>query len=112
MAQPFFARAARIYRADYTSALKDLREACSGGLAGARRLGDPRPRYIYFPGTVLLRACRSEISDTFRKRSQRFIQGWRLLALTDTVTGFRIFLNAIGRLYCEIGAVDAAAAAR
>jgi tetratricopeptide (TPR) repeat protein len=95
------------YRAEYESALTQLREACSSPGAETRRQADPRPRYAHFSGVQFLGLTLVDLGRISEALS--ILQSELEIARTDGYGYWvPILLNAIGCLYREIGDVDAA----
>ena len=95
------------YRAEYNTALDDLREACSEDGARVRRLADPRPGNIHLHRTVFLGRVLGDLGNISEALSS--LQSGLEIASADGYSYWiPHFLNAIGGLYCEIGAIDAA----
>jgi tetratricopeptide (TPR) repeat protein len=94
------------YRAEYAAALAHLREVCSPGTE-KRRLGDPRPLYTYFSGTVYLGLTLGDLGHV--SEALATLQSALEIARADGY-GFWVprLLSGIGWLYGEIGALDAA----
>ena len=95
------------HRAEYDSALTQLREVCNSLGAETRRQADPRPRYVHFSGVQFLGPTLADlgrISEAFS-----LLRSELEIARAD---GYEfwvpILLNAIGWLYGEIGELDAA----
>jgi tetratricopeptide (TPR) repeat protein len=96
----------RYFRADYSSALEDLRESGSAATA-LTRLADPRPGNIFFHRTAylgrLLGDC-GHISEALAT-----LNAGLEIARSDGYS-FWVprYVNAIGTIYIDIGAFDAA----
>lgn len=94
------------YRAEYASALPRLREVCSAG-RGTYRLSDPRTLSVYFHGTKFLGLTLGDLGHA--SEALATLQEGLETARRD---GYRYWvprlLCAIGWLYGEIGALDAA----
>jgi tetratricopeptide (TPR) repeat protein len=95
------------YRSEYESALTHLREACGSADAETRRQADPRPRYVHFSGVQFLGLTLADLGRMSEALS--LLQSELEIARTDGYGYWvPIMLNAISRLYGEIGDVDAA----
>jgi tetratricopeptide (TPR) repeat protein len=95
------------YRAEYESALTQLREVCSNPGAGAWRQADPRPRYVHFSGVQFLGFTLGDLGRVSEAVS--ILQSELELARTDGYGYWvPILKNAIAWLYGEIGELDAA----
>jgi tetratricopeptide (TPR) repeat protein len=94
------------YRAEYASALPRLREVCSAG-RGTYRLSDPRTLSVYFHGTKFLGLTLGDLGHV--SEALATLQAGLEIARRDE---YRYWvprlLCAIGWLYGEIGALDAA----
>jgi tetratricopeptide (TPR) repeat protein len=95
------------YRAEYSSALSCLREVCNSSAAVTRRLVDPRPLDVRLHGTFFLGLTLGDLGLISEALST--LQSGLEIARQDGY-GYWVpqLLNAIGRLYGEIGAIDAA----
>lgn len=95
------------YRAQYTSALKDLHEVSTSTAASLRGLADPRPANIHFHGTAFLGRILGDLGRI--SEALATLQSGLEIARTD---GSRYwiprFANAIDTLLGEVGAVDGA----
>jgi tetratricopeptide (TPR) repeat protein len=94
------------YRAEYASALPHLREVCSLG-SDKGRLGDPRPVYDYLSGTLYLGLTLGHLG--YVSEALATLQSGLDIARADGYEyWFPWLLSAIGWLYGEIDALDAA----